>query len=95
MSALRPDLYQPVPRADGIIAVAGIAKRLRRATGLKTTNWTKEISQRFEDLNAQTSTGTAIKAFSLIAIVRHEAEIGIMQAMGADHASAPQWPVCS
>ena len=77
------------------IAATGIAQRLRRATGLKTTAWTEENSQLFEGLDAQARTGTIIKAFALItivvgiasamllSIVRREAEIGIMRAMGA------------
>jgi len=77
------------------IAATGIAERLRRSTGLKATAWTEENSQLFEGLDAQARTGTIIKAFSLItivvgiasamllSIVRREAEIGIMRAMGA------------
>jgi len=74
---------------------AGIAERLRRSTGLKTTAWTEDNQQLFEGLDAQARTGTIIKAFSLVtiivgiasamllSIVRRQAEIGIMRAMGA------------
>ncbi|MFC3100626.1 MULTISPECIES: ABC transporter permease [Erythrobacteraceae] len=74
---------------------AAIAARLRRSTGLKTTAWTEDNSQLFEGLDAQARTGTIIKAFALItivvgiasamllSIVRRQAEIGIMRAMGA------------
>ena len=76
-------------------AAPGIADRLRNATGLKATAWTEDNSQLFEGLDAQARTGTIIKAFSLItiivgiasamllSIVRRQAEIGIMRAMGA------------
>ena len=72
-----------------------IAAALRRSTGLKATAWTEDNSQLFEGLDAQARTGTIIKAFSLItivvgiasamllSIVRRQAEIGIMRAMGA------------
>jgi len=74
---------------------AGIADRLRRATGLKATAWTTDNQQLFEGLDAQARTGIIIKAFSLVtiivgiasamllSIVRRQAEIGIMRAMGA------------
>lgn len=74
---------------------AGIAERLRRSTGLKATAWTEDNQQLFEGLDAQARTGTIIKAFSLVtivvgiasamllSIVRRQAEIGIMRAMGA------------
>lgn len=76
-------------------AAPGIAETLRRSTGLKATAWTEDNSQLFEGLDAQARTGTIIKAFSLItivvgiasamllSIVRRQAEIGIMRAMGA------------
>lgn len=82
-------------KVESPIAATDIAQRLRRATGLKTTAWTEENSQLFEGLDAQARTGTIIKAFALItivvgissamllSIVRREAEIGIMRAMGA------------
>ena len=74
---------------------AAIAERLRRSTGLKATAWTEDNQQLFEGLDAQARTGTIIKAFSLVtiivgiasamllSIVRRQAEIGIMRAMGA------------
>lgn len=74
---------------------ASIAERLRRSTGLKATAWTEDNQQLFEGLDAQARTGTIIKAFSLVtiivgiasamllSIVRRQAEIGIMRAMGA------------
>ncbi len=74
---------------------AGIAERLRRSTGLKATAWTEDNLQLFEGLDAQARTGTIIKAFSLVtiivgiasamllSIIRRQAEIGIMRAMGA------------
>lgn len=74
---------------------ARIAEKLRRSTGLKATAWTEDNSQLFEALDAQGRTGTIIKAFALItiivgissamllSIVRRQAEIGIMRAMGA------------
>lgn len=74
---------------------ADIAARLRRSTGLKATAWTEDNSQLFEGLDAQARTGIIIKAFALItivvgiasamllSIVRRQAEIGIMRAMGA------------
>ncbi len=77
------------------VAAATIAERLRRSTGLKATAWTEDNKQLFEGLDAQARTGTIIKAFSLItivvgiasamllSIVRRQAEIGIMRAMGA------------
>jgi lipoprotein-releasing system permease protein len=77
---------------------AAIAERLHRATGLKATPWTADNQQLFEGLDAQTRTGTIIKAFSLVtiivgiasamllSIVRRQAEIGIMRAMGASRA---------
>ena len=80
---------QPATAADGI------AERLRRSTGLKATPWTEDNQQLFEGLDAQARTGTIIKAFSLVtiivgiasamllSIVRRQAEIGIMRAMGA------------
>ena len=73
----------------------GIAERLRRSTDLKATAWTEDNQQLFEGLDAQARTGTIIKAFSLVtiivgiasamllSIVRRQAEIGIMRAMGA------------
>ena len=76
-------------------AAEGIAERLRRSTGLKATPWTEDNQQLFEGLDAQARTGTIIKAFSLVtiivgiasamllSIVRRQAEIGIMRAMGA------------
>ena len=76
-------------------AAPGIAERLRRSTGLKATAWTEDNKQLFEGLDAQARTGTIIKAFSLVtiivgiasamllSIVRRQAEIGIMRAMGA------------
>lgn len=76
-------------------AAPGIAERLRRSTGLKATAWTEDNQQLFEGLDAQARTGTIIKAFSLVtiivgiasamllSIVRRQAEIGIMRAMGA------------
>lgn len=72
-----------------------VAAALRRATALKATAWTEDNSQLFEGLDAQARTGTIIKAFALItivvgiasamllSIVRRQAEIGIMRAMGA------------
>lgn len=75
-------------------AAPGIAETLRRSTSLKATAWTEDNSQLFEGLDAQARTGTIIKAFSLItivvgiasamllSIVRRQAEIGIMRAMG-------------
>ncbi len=77
------------------IAAPGIAEQLRRSTGLKATAWTADNKQLFEGLDAQARTGTIIKAFSLVtiivgiasamllSIVRRQAEIGIMRAMGA------------
>jgi len=74
---------------------AGIAERLRRSTDLKATAWTEDNQQLFEGLDAQARTGTIIKAFSLVtiiigiasamllSIIRRQAEIGIMRAMGA------------
>lgn len=74
---------------------AGIAEHLRRSTGLKATAWTEDNQQLFEGLDAQARTGAIIKAFSLVtiivgiasamllSIVRRQAEIGIMRAMGA------------
>src|SRR5690606_7712432 len=72
-----------------------IAARLRRSTNLKATAWAEDNSQLFEGLDAQARTGIIIKAFALItivvgiasamllSIVRRQAEIGIMRAMGA------------
>ena len=72
-----------------------VAAALRRAMALKATAWTEDNSQLFEGLDAQARTGTIIKAFALItivvgiasamllSIVRRQAEIGIMRAMGA------------
>ncbi len=77
------------------MAAAGIATRLRRATGLKANPWTEDNSQLFEGLAAQSRTGLIIKIFALVtivvgiasamllSIVRRQAEIGIMRAMGA------------
>lgn len=77
------------------VAAPAIAQALRRSTGLKATAWTEDNSQLFSGLDAQARTGTIIKAFSLItivvgiasamllSIVRRQAEIGIMRAMGA------------
>ncbi len=74
---------------------AGIAEHLRLSTSLKATAWTEDNQQLFEGLDAQARTGTIIKAFSLVtiivgiasamllSIVRRQAEIGIMRAMGA------------
>lgn len=74
---------------------AYVAQRLGRATGLKATAWTEDNGQLFEALDAQARTGLIIKTFSLItivvgvasamllSIVRRQAEIGIMRAMGA------------
>lgn len=82
-------------KVDPAIDATGIAARLRRSTGLKATAWTEENGQLFEGLDAQARTGTIIKAFALItivvgiasamllSIVRRQAEIGIMRAMGA------------
>ncbi len=79
------------PATDAV----SIAERLRRSTGLKATAWTEDNQQLFEGLDAQARTGTIIKAFSLVtiivgiasamllSIVRRQAEIGIMRAMGA------------
>ena len=72
-----------------------VADLLRRATGLKVTPWTEDNAQLFDALDAQSRTGTIIKAFALItivvgiasamllSIVRRRAEIGILRAMGA------------
>lgn len=72
-----------------------IAERLRRSTGLKATAWIEDNSQLFEGLDAQARTGIIIKLFAivtivvgiasamLLSIVRRQAEIGIMRAMGA------------
>lgn len=80
------------------IGAANIAEHLRRSTGLKATAWTEDNQQLFEGLDAQARTGTIIKAFSLVtiivgiasamllSIVRRQAEIGIMRAMGASRA---------
>lgn len=77
---------------------AAIAERLHRSTGLKATPWTGDNQQLFEGLDAQARTGTIIKLFSLVtiivgissamllSIVRRQAEIGIMRAMGASRA---------
>jgi lipoprotein-releasing system permease protein len=74
---------------------AAIATTLRRSTGLKATAWTEDNAQLFEALDAQGRTGDIIKLFALItiivgiasamllSIVRRQAEIGIMRAMGA------------
>lgn len=82
-------------KVDPPTDAAGIAERLRRSTGLKATAWTEDNSQLFEGLDAQARTGIIIKAFALItivvgiasamllSIVRRQAEIGIMRAMGA------------
>lgn len=82
-------------KVDPPTNAAGIAERLRRSTGLKATAWTEDNSQLFEGLDAQARTGIIIKAFALItivvgiasamllSIVRRQAEIGIMRAMGA------------
>lgn len=76
-------------------AAPAIADTLHRSTSLKTTAWTEDNSQLFEGLDAQARTGTIIKAFSLVtivvgiasamllSIVRRQAEIGILRAMGA------------
>lgn len=72
-----------------------VADLLRRAPGLKVTPWTEDNAQLFDALDAQSRTGTIIKAFALItivvgiasamllSIVRRRAEIGILRAMGA------------
>jgi lipoprotein-releasing system permease protein len=82
-------------KVEPAVAAADIAARLSRATGLKATAWTEDNSQLFEGLDAQARTGTIIKLFALITIVigiasamllsiiRRQAEIGIMRAMGA------------
>jgi len=82
-------------KVEPAVAAADIAARLGRATGLKATAWTEDNSQLFEGLDAQARTGTIIKLFALITIVigiasamllsiiRRQAEIGIMRAMGA------------
>ena len=93
------DLTTGISRIEMKVAPAtaarGIAERLRRSTGLKATAWTEDNKQLFEGLDAQARTGTIIKAFSLVtiivgiasamllSIVRRQAEIGIMRAMGA------------
>lgn len=67
-------------------AAEGIAERLRRSTGLKVTPWTEDNQQLFEGLDAQARTGTIIVGIAsamLLSIVRRQAEIGIMRAMGA------------
>lgn len=76
-------------------AASDIAGQLARATGLKATPWTEDNGQLFEALEAQGRTGTIIKLFALVtiivgiasamllSIVRRQAEIGIMRAMGA------------
>lgn len=82
-------------KVEPAVAAPVIADRLRRLTGLKATAWTEDNGQLFEGLAAQARTGTIIKAFSLVtivvgiasamllSIVRRQAEIGIMRAMGA------------
>jgi lipoprotein-releasing system permease protein len=77
-----------------VTAAPGIARELGRATGLRSTAWTEENAQLFEGLDAQARTGTIIKAFALItiiigiasamllSIVRRQAEIGIIRAVG-------------
>jgi lipoprotein-releasing system permease protein len=82
-------------KVDPATDAGRIAANLRRSTGLKATAWTEDNSQLFEGLDAQARTGTIIKAFALItiivgissamllSIVRRQAEIGIMRAMGA------------
>lgn len=82
-------------KVDPATDAARIAEKLRRSTGLKATAWTEDNSQLFEALDSQGRTGTIIKAFALItiivgissamllSIVRRQAEIGIMRAMGA------------
>ena len=93
------DLQTGISRIEVKVAPAidapAIADRLRRQTGLKATAWTEDNSQLFEGLAAQARTGTIIKTFSLVtivvgiasalllSIVRRQAEIGIMRAMGA------------
>ena len=93
------DLPSGISRIELKVQPATIAPRLaealRRSTGLKATAWTEDNTQLFEGLDAQARTGTIIKAFSLItivvgiasamllSIVRRQAEIGIMRAMGA------------
>jgi lipoprotein-releasing system permease protein len=47
-----------------------ISEMLGRATGLKATSWTDENAQLFEALDAQGRTGTIIKVFSLLTIMR-------------------------
>lgn len=82
-------------RVNPATAATDIAEQLRRSTQLKATPWTEDNSQLFEALDAQARTGTIIKAFALITIIvgissasllsimRRQAEIGIMRAMGA------------
>ena len=82
-------------KVEPAIDAPNIADELRRSTGLKATAWTEDNAQLFEGLDAQARTGTIIKAFALItivigiasamllSIVRRQAEIGIMRAMGA------------
>ena len=77
-----------------VSAAPDIARELERSTGLRATAWTEENSQLFEALDAQARTGTIIKVFALItivigiasamllSIVRRQAEIGIIRAMG-------------
>jgi lipoprotein-releasing system permease protein len=82
-------------RVNPATDAAEIAEQLRRSTQLKATAWTEDNSQLFEALDAQGRTGSIIKAFALITIIvgissasllsimRRQAEIGIMRAMGA------------
>ena len=93
------DLPSGISRIEIKVAPVGdaprVARTLRRATGLKATAWTEENVQLFEALEAQGRTGTIIKLFALVtitvgiasamllSIVRRQAEIGILRAMGA------------
>lgn len=72
----------------------GLARRLREATGLRSTPWQEKNASLEEALAAQGQTGRLIQLFSLISIVigvasalllatyRRRAEIGIMRAAG-------------
>lgn len=82
-------------RVKPATAATDIAEQLRRSTQLKATAWAEDNSQLFEALDAQARTGTIIKSFALVTIIvgissatllsimRRQAEIGIMRAMGA------------
>jgi lipoprotein-releasing system permease protein len=77
-----------------VTAAPEIARELGRITGLQSTAWTQENAQLLEGLDAQARTGAIIKAFALITIVigiasamllsvvRRQAEIGIIRAVG-------------